>query len=150
MENRIVSVEIVMSRFESSVKNFPWSVGSPALKENAEFCESRILKLDHLCDVQWLSPFIAEAGSLLFYTGAGPSVGPTAPALTPPPPPYTGYRCSFIGLWCLIDRNNVQCKSQELLLVYADWFVGYILLFTVHQLSLDLQLHELFLAVVVL
>ena len=50
----------------------------------------------------------------------------------------------------LMDRNNVQYKSQELLLVYADWFVGYILIFTVHQLSLELQLHELFLAVVVL
>jgi hypothetical protein len=48
------------------------------------------------------------------------------------------------------DRDNLQYKSQELLLLYADWFVGYTLIFTLHQLSLKLQLYELFLAAVVL
>ena len=48
------------------------------------------------------------------------------------------------------DRDNVQYQSQELPLLYADWFVGYTLIFTVRRLSLELQLHKLFLAAVVL
>lgn len=47
-------------------------------------------------------------------------------------------------------RDNVQYKSKELPLVNVDWFVGCTIILTVHQLSLELQLRELFLAAAVL